>query len=70
MTEIWLKRKEDSENIFFLRMLAVKENLPQKDYAAIVTGNYKIIPNDRDNRGGVFLIIDSTSSKKWWQFWK
>jgi hypothetical protein len=69
MTTIWFKYKEDAEDPVKLRMIAVAQDLPAEDYAAIMEQRYEVVPNSIDNRGGYLVVIGSSSGgKKWWPF--
>ena len=59
MTTIWFQQREHAEDLGKLRMVAIAHKLPMEDYASIVEGRFRVVPNTQDARGGFLVIIGS-----------
>ncbi len=78
--EYWLQHAHGQGALKYpeLKMLVIKHSLHEDVFQAIMNGKFRIVPNTFDDKGGVFLMFDSTPAhsektapdpaKKWWQF--
>jgi len=76
--EEWLSDAEGEGAMKYLKlqMLTIKHRLPQEVFSAILEGNFRLVPNKVDSKGGKFLMFGSTTapgesgpSRSWWKFW-
>jgi hypothetical protein len=62
-----------------LQTLAIKHQLPEEVFSAILNGNFRLVSNTVDNNGGKFLMFGSypapgeksvsNQEKPWYKFW-
>jgi hypothetical protein len=57
---IWLRNPEQAQDRELFAMLLTKHNAPDNLGAAVLAGDFRIVPNTHDAQGGLFVMFGST----------
>lgn len=59
---LWLKSSADAKDPIYLATLLLRSGVPQETSAKVFSGDYRVVANNLDAKGGVFLMFGTSAA--------